>query len=73
MLEAGVGIMKRVGDLVEPFVPCANCVNGWVEVLRPWGTLQVPSQTRCACWKVHQDRILRAITDVAESQRKKKI
>jgi hypothetical protein len=64
--------MKRVGDLVEPFVPCGNCVNGWVQVMRPWGTMQVPSQARCPCFLAHQQKILRAITDVAESRRTRK-
>jgi hypothetical protein len=65
--------MKRVGDLVEPFVPpfesCGNCTkDGWVG----YGLV---AQARCRCWKVWKakvDQQLRAITDVAESRRKKK-
>jgi hypothetical protein len=65
--------MKRVGDLVPKFQPCEQCKDtpGFVTVMRPWGTMQVPSQARCACFLAHQQKILRAITDVAESRRKK--
>lgn len=57
--------MKRVGDLVEPFSPCAMCTNGWVTVL--------PSRMvfRCSCWKAHQQRVLDALQAQAKSGRRK--
>jgi hypothetical protein len=65
--------MKRVGELVPPFEACEQCKDtpGFVTVMRPWGAMQVPSQARCPCFLAHQQKILRSITDVAESRRKK--
>lgn len=32
-----------------PYVPCGNCVNGWVQV----GSGREFSVERCWCWKKH--------------------
>jgi hypothetical protein len=38
----------------EPFVPCANCVNGWVltPAFRNWRRIQ--HYSRCPCYRAHQ-------------------
>ena len=38
---------------VPPFVPCANCVNGWIEDAAGLAR-------RCSCWRAYQDRVSRA-------------
>jgi hypothetical protein len=66
--------MKRVGDLVEPFVPCVNCTDGWVKAssaTQPWANPKVEGvdyMTRCSCWIAHQQRVL----DALQQQGKKK-
>jgi hypothetical protein len=44
----------------DPFVPCGNCVEGWTTVQVMWGSMQVPSEKRCQCWKAHQEKLARA-------------
>ena len=51
---------RASSGIVNPpkFEACEQCNGtGWVPVMRSWGTMMVPSETRCVCFKAHQSRL----------------
>jgi hypothetical protein len=64
------GELKRIGELVEPFVSCGVCSkDGFVTMLTPSSPPFADSyeQVRCRCWKAHQAKVVDALK--AASQR----
>ena len=49
----------------EPFVACAQCVNGWVK--HPHDATG-STVMRCSCWQAHQERMQRLAEEMTRGR-----
>lgn len=49
-------VVQRAGPA---YVPCGECLSGWITVFeeKPGWTVPIPAVKRCWCWIRHQERL----------------